>query len=276
MRNLFARHDYHDEIWLTDVLAALHEFFRGVENKDTTEEETFFSRRLSKWWILNLILQLNDCLPQQLDADMFREIPSEKGDALYLLADSFFGHARWLKTYFTCSIHSLSINIVIKPVAKQDQAGHLLHCIHSSVGQISPTATARHFSKGPKTGVIMLLGVRQVDMLGPFLWQECHEGRKAKAENEKESTRPRKGPQGLRLSRLVVLSHKDPGHQGFDRSFPSEHWIAGNGLTAEMETFHQTGAWWKEQTVSCLIMCSSVMSDPNVWMLSKCKFRRKC
>lgn len=38
----------------------------------------------------------------------------------------------------------------------------------------------------------MLLGVRQVGLLGPFLWQESHKRRKAKAENKKkESTRPK-------------------------------------------------------------------------------------
>lgn len=41
------------------------------------------------------------------------------------------------------------------------------------------------FCKVPKTGVILLLGVRQVGLLGPFLWQECHKRRKAKAENKK-------------------------------------------------------------------------------------------
>lgn len=78
-------------------------------------------------------------------------------------------------------------------------AGHLLYWIHIPVGQISP---ALGFSKGPETGVIMLLGVRQVGLLGPFLWQECHKRRKAKAENKKENAWPGKGPRGLRLSTL--------------------------------------------------------------------------
>lgn len=72
--------------------------------------------------------------------------------------------------------------MILKPVAKK--AGHLLYCIHIPVGQISP---ALGFSKVPETGVIMLLGVRQVGLLGPFLWQECHKRRKAKAENKKEA-----------------------------------------------------------------------------------------
>lgn len=49
----------------------------------------------------------------------------------------------------------------------------------------------------------MLLEVRQVGPLGLLLRQECHKGRKAKAENEKRKRAPEeKGPGGLRLSAL--------------------------------------------------------------------------
>lgn len=67
----------------------------------------------------------------------------------------------------------------------------------------------------------MLLGVRQVSLLGPFLCQECHTRRKAKAENKKKRRHmaTERSSRSVPLNTLAVLSHKELGHKGFDTSF---------------------------------------------------------
>ncbi len=72
------------------------------------------------------------------------------------------------------------------------------------------------------------------------------------------------------LNTLALLSHKELGHKGFDTSFHNP--LQEMGVTVEMET--SAGAWWKEQTISFLILCSSVKNEPNVWHF-KCKSKRK-
>lgn len=97
------------------------------------------------------------------------------------------------------------LNIIRKPVAKKLQGRRLIvlyshscgsnltHCFREALG----------FSKVPKTRVITLLGARQVGLLGPFLWQECHKKEeKQKPKIKKKSAWPRKGPRGPRLSTL--------------------------------------------------------------------------
>lgn len=88
------------------------------------------------------------------------------------------------------------------------------------------------FCKVPKTGVILLLGVRQVGLLGPFLWQECHKRRKAKAEKKKKKKKGKhaaeeRSSRSTPLNTLAVLPHKELGHKGFDTSFHNPP--AGNG-----------------------------------------------
>lgn len=62
----------------------------------------------------------------------------------------------------------------------------------------------------------MLLGVRQVGLLGLFLWQECHKRRKAKAGKKKESVAEERSSRSLPFNTLAVLFHKELGHKGFD------------------------------------------------------------
>lgn len=93
---------------------------------------------------------------------------------------------------------------------------------------------ALSFCKVPKTGAIMLLGVRQVGLQGPLLWQECHKRRKAKVENwkkkkkRKESMRPEKrSSRSTPLNTSAVLPHKELGHKGFWRKLfttPCRKW----------------------------------------------------
>lgn len=81
----------------------------------------------------------------------------------------------------------------------------------------------------------MLLGVRQVGLLGPLLWQECHKEEKQKLKMKKESMRPEKrSSRSLPLNTLAVLPHKELGHKGFDTSFHSP--LQEMGVTVEMET----------------------------------------
>lgn len=93
------------------------------------------------------------------------------------------------------------------------------------------------FCKVPKTGVITLLGVRQVWSGGalPLAGMSKEKEEKQKLEIKRESTRPReRSSRSTPLNTLAVLSHKELGPKGFDTSFhnpPQEM-----GVTVEMET----------------------------------------
>lgn len=82
----------------------------------------------------------------------------------------------------------------------------------------------------------MLLGVRQVGLLGPFLWQECHKRRKAQAESKKRKKHmaEKRSPRSTPLNTLTLLSHKVLGHKGFDMCFHNS--LQEMGVTVEIET----------------------------------------
>lgn len=113
---------------------------------------------------------------------------------------------------------------------------------------------ALSFCKVPKTGAIMLLGVRQVGLLGPLLWQECHKEEKQKLKMKNESMRPEKrSSRSLPLNTLAVLPHKELGHKGFDTSFHSPP--AGNG-----------GYSWDGDFSWCLMERADNEFPDSVWL----------